>query len=198
MGSRQIELEMALEKTVLEIIHNRHYGNPGDPNGDAQAEYLSDSLGDICRALYGVQEPAQAATVEVPKDLWVEGVRQFMLTYGHEIRPAPVTSMAELPIETIRLRNKLIIDEVKEMFDAIADDNVVEVFDALLDLTYVTIGAMMAYGFPAEKGFAEVQRSNMTKLGEDGQPIYDEDGKVVKGPNFEPPQLAPIMEEARR
>lgn len=194
MGSREIELETALEKTVLEIIHNRHYGRADDPNGDAQAEYLNDQMRDLARQLYPATEPIEHTLQET----WVAFVRQFFTTYGHEIRPAPPVTMHELDVDTVKLRQELIVEEVKEMFDATAANDPVAVFDALLDLVYVTIGAMLAYGFPAEAGMAEVQRSNMTKLGADGKPIYGENGKVVKGPNFEEPQLGPLLEEARR
>lgn len=196
MGTQEIALTEALESTVLEIIHNRHYGRADDPNGDAQQEYLEDKLKALCVQIADISRPPVAGFA-YPQETWVIFVREFMLTYGHEMRDKAISSLTEVPLETIELRNKLIHSEVKELFDAVTANDVVEVFDALLDLVYVAIGAMLAYGFPAEAGMKEVQRSNMTKLGEDGQPIYDADGKVVKGPNYEPPVLGPLLEATR-
>jgi predicted HAD superfamily Cof-like phosphohydrolase len=87
----------------------------------------------------------------------------------------------------------LIAEELKELREALRDKDIVEVADALTDILYVTYGAGLAFGIDLDKCFAEVQRSNMTKLGEDGKPIYREDGKIKKGPNYEDPDLKTIL-----
>ena len=114
-----------------------------------------------------------------------EDVRFFMKTYGQEVKEKP-----EFPEEKITsLRIKLIKEELGELQEALKDKNLEEIADALTDLLYVTYGAGHAFGIDLDKCFAEVQRSNMSKLGVDGKPIYNEDGKVMKGPNFSKPNL---------
>lgn len=115
-------------------------------------------------------------------------VGEFMETFGQEVK-----TKAELPDEqTIALRVDLIEEELKELMSALYRDETVdmaEVADALTDILYVTYGAGHAFGINLDKCFEEVQASNMSKLGEDGKPIYREDGKVLKGPNFFEPNL---------
>ena len=114
-----------------------------------------------------------------------DDVKFFMKTYGQEIKEKP-----EFPEEKIiNLRINLIKEELEEFQEALKDKNLVEVADALTDLLYVTYGAGHAFGFDLDKCFAEVQRSNMSKLGENGKPIFNEHGKVMKGPNFSKPNL---------
>jgi predicted HAD superfamily Cof-like phosphohydrolase len=118
-----------------------------------------------------------------------EMVREFMDAFGQEVKPSP-----ELPSEDIQhLRLELIAEELNELYDALEDKDLVEVADALTDILYVTYGAGLAFGIDLDKCFAEVQRSNMTKLGDDGKPIYREDGKIMKGPNYEQPDLRKIV-----
>ena len=114
-----------------------------------------------------------------------EDVKFFMQTYGQEIK-----EKSEFPEEKIiNLRINLIKEELSEFQEALKDKNLVDVADALTDLLYVTYGAGHAFGIDLDKCFAEVQRSNMSKLGEDGKPIYNEQGKVMKGSNYYKPNL---------
>lgn len=95
---------------------------------------------------------------------------------------------------TIHLRVDLIEEELQELREAIAEQNIVEVADALSDLLYVVYGMGDVFGIDLDKTFAEVHRSNMSKLGEDGKPVRRADGKVLKGPNYSPPDLTFILE----
>ena len=114
-----------------------------------------------------------------------EKVKTFMTTYGQEIK-----ELASFPDENIiKLRLKLIKEELEELEQALNDKNLLEVADALTDILYVTYGAGHSFGINLDACFDEVQRSNMSKLGEDGKPIYNEYGKVMKGPNFSKPNL---------
>lgn len=116
-------------------------------------------------------------------------VREFMTKFGQEIKPNP-----ELPKKDVQaLRVDLIAEELQELRDALKDKDIVEVADALTDILYVTYGAGLAFGIDLDACFAEVQRSNMTKLGADGKPVYREDGKVKKGPNYEKPNLKKVL-----
>ena len=114
-----------------------------------------------------------------------EKVKEFMNTFGQEIK-----NNAEFPNENfIELRKKLIDEEFNELKEAIDDNNIVEVADALTDILVVTYGAGAAFGINLDKCFEEVHRSNMSKLSEKGKPIYNEIGKVMKGPNYFKPNL---------
>ena len=112
-------------------------------------------------------------------------VKKFMEVFGQEVK-----TKAEFPSEKIiKLRYNLIKEELDEFEEALKDKNLKEVADALTDILYVTYGAGHAFGIDLDKCFDEVQRSNMSKLGEDGKPIYNEHGKVMKGPNYFKPDL---------
>ena len=112
-------------------------------------------------------------------------VGKFMKTFGQDIKTNP-----EIPdAETVNLRIELIAEELEELWDACEKKDIVEIADALTDILYVTYGAGHAFGIDLDKCFKEVQRSNMSKLGEDGKPIYRDDGKVMKGPNYSEPNL---------
>ena len=114
-----------------------------------------------------------------------EKVKEFMTTFGQEVK-----NKAEFPNEKIvELRKKLIDEEFNELKDAIRDNDIVEVADALTDLLVVIYGAGLAFGIDLDKCFKEVQNSNMSKLGDDGKPIFNEKGKVMKGPNYFKPNL---------
>ena len=114
-----------------------------------------------------------------------EDVKDFMTTYGQEVK-----TNSEFPEEKIiKLRIDLIKEELNELTDAIKQRNLVEVADALTDILYVTYGAGHSFGINLDQCFTEVQRSNMSKLGEDGKPIYNEQGKVMKGSNYTKPNL---------
>lgn len=117
-------------------------------------------------------------------------VRTFMETFGQDVKRSP-----ELPNdETSKLRLELIGEELGELEEAIANKDLVEIADALTDILYVTYGAGHAFGLDLDACFREVQRSNMSKLGEDGKPIYREDGKVLKGPNYSEPDLKKTLQ----
>ena len=114
-----------------------------------------------------------------------ENVKKFMKTFGQEVK-----EKAEFPNEKIAsLRYDLIKEELEELKNAIHKKDIQEVADALTDILYVTYGAGHAFGINLDKCFQEVQSSNMSKLGEDGKPIYNEKGKVMKGPNYFKPNL---------
>ena len=114
-----------------------------------------------------------------------DSVKKFMKTFGQEVK-----EKAEFPNKKITsLRYELIKEELEEFRDAIEKKDIKEVADALTDILYVTYGAGHAFGIDLDKCFAEVQNSNMSKLGEDGKPIYNESGKVMKGPNYFKPNL---------
>ena len=117
-------------------------------------------------------------------------VKEFMKTFGQEVK-----SKASFPDRKIQdLRYDLIIEELEELKVAIEDKNLKEVADALTDILYVTYGAGHAFGIDLDKCFDEVQRSNMSKLGDDGKPIYNEHGKVMKGPNYFKPDLQKFID----
>ena len=114
-----------------------------------------------------------------------DDVKTFMKTYGQEVNTKP-----SFPDEKIvKLRYNLIKEELDELSVAIEEKDIVEVADALTDLLYVVYGAGHSWGIDLDKCFKEVQRSNISKLGIDGKPIYNEHGKVMKGPNYSKPNL---------
>ena len=114
-----------------------------------------------------------------------ESVKKFMKTFGQEIR-----EKASFPDDKITsLRYDLIKEELDELSEAINRKDMKEVADALTDILYVTYGAGHAFGINLDKCFEEVQNSNMSKLGTDGKPIYNDKGKVMKGPNYFKPDL---------
>ena len=114
-----------------------------------------------------------------------QSVKKFMQTFGQEVK-----DKTEFPKEKIvELRYDLIKEELDELNQAIKDKDIKEVADALTDILYVTYGAGHAFGIDLDKCFEEVQRSNMSKLGSDGKPIYNESGKVMKGSNYFKPDL---------
>jgi len=114
-----------------------------------------------------------------------EKVREFMKTFGQEIK-----EKAGFPNEKITsLRYELIKEELEELKEAINSKDIKEVADALTDILYVAYGAGHAFGIDLDKCFEEVQNSNMSKIGNDGKPIYNDKGKVMKGPNYFKPNL---------
>ena len=117
-------------------------------------------------------------------------VKKFMVTFGQIVRTKP-----QFPDEkTMQLRHDLIKEELEELEQAMKTKNLKEIADALTDILYVTYGAGYAYGVDLDKCFKEVQRANMSKLGKDGKPIYNEKGKVMKGPNYTEPNLKQFIE----
>ncbi len=114
-----------------------------------------------------------------------ESVKKFMHTFGQEVR-----TKAGFPNDKIiGLRFDLIREELSELKEAVEKKDIKEVADALTDILYVTYGAGHAFGINLDKCFEEVQNSNMSKLGSDGKPIYNEQGKVMKGPDYFKPNL---------
>jgi len=118
-----------------------------------------------------------------------DSVKKFMETFGQEIK-----EKASFPNDKITsLRYELIKEELNEFKEAIDKKDIKEVADALTDILYVTYGAGHAFGIDLDKCFEEVQNSNMSKLGNDGKPIYNEKGKVMKGPNYFKPNLSKFV-----
>ena len=114
-----------------------------------------------------------------------------MKTFGQKVITKP-----QFPDEkTMNLRFDLIKEELNELEQAMKAKDLKEVADALTDILYVTYGAGCAYGIDLDKCFKEVQRANMSKLGTDGKPIYNEKGKVMKGPNYSEPNLKQFVEQ---
>ena len=115
----------------------------------------------------------------------------FMKTFGQEVKNEPSFSTDKIN----QLRISLIQEELDELKEAMSKNDLLEVADALTDLLYVTYGAGHAFGINLDKCFNEVQNSNMSKLDEDGKPIYNELGKVMKGPNYFKPDLSKFLKK---
>ena len=118
-----------------------------------------------------------------------EKVGLFMKTFNQEVKTS--SSLSSEKINTLRIN--LISEELEELKKAISDNNIVEIADALTDILYVTYGAGHAFGINLDKCFNEVQESNMSKLDQDGKPIFNEHGKVMKGPNYFKPDLSKFL-----
>ena len=116
-------------------------------------------------------------------------VGTFMKTFGQEVKSKPSFSTDKIN----KLRIDLIKEELEELQEAMKNNDLLEVADALTDILYVTYGAGHAFGINLDKCFDEVQNSNMSKLGENGEPIYNESGKVMKGPNYFKPDLTKFV-----
>ena len=116
-------------------------------------------------------------------------VKTFMETFGQEVKIKPSFSSDKIN----KLRYDLIHEELEELKIAIKNNDLLEVADALTDILYVTYGAGHAFGINLDKCFEEVQDSNMSKLNTDGKPIYNESGKVMKGPNYFKPNLSKFL-----
>ncbi len=114
----------------------------------------------------------------------------FMKTFGQEVKNKPSFSSEKIN----QLRLSLIKEELDELKEAMNNKDLIEVADALTDILYVTYGAGHSFGVNLDKCFDEVQRSNMSKLGKDGKPIYNESGKVMKGPGYFAPNLKQFIE----
>jgi predicted HAD superfamily Cof-like phosphohydrolase len=116
-------------------------------------------------------------------------VGTFMKTFGQEVKTKPSFSSDKIN----KLRIDLIKEELEELQEAMKNNDLLEVADALTDILYVTYGAGHAFGIDLDKCFDEVQNSNMSKLGENGEPIYNDSGKVMKGPNYFKPDLSKFV-----
>ena len=118
-----------------------------------------------------------------------EKVGTFMKTFGQEVKTKPSFSTDKIN----KLRLDLIKEELNELTEAMNNNDLLEVADALTDILYVTYGAGHAFGINLDKCFEEVQNSNMSKLDENGKPIYNEHGKVMKGPKYFKPDLSKFL-----
>ncbi len=116
-------------------------------------------------------------------------VKIFMETFGQEVKSQPSFSSEKIN----NLRYNLIKEELDELKKAMDNKDLLEVADALTDILYVTYGAGIAFGIDLDKCFDQVQKSNMSKLGKDGKPIYNQAGKVMKGPNYFKPDLSKFV-----
>ena len=116
-------------------------------------------------------------------------VRIFMKTFGQEVKNKPSFSTDKIN----KLRIDLVKEELDELKEAMNNNDLLEVADALTDILYVTYGAGHAFGIDLDKCFDEVQNSNMSKLNKNGEPIYNESGKVMKGPNYFKPDLTKFV-----
>ena len=119
----------------------------------------------------------------------ISKVGTFMKTFGQEVKTKPSFSTDKIN----KLRLDLIKEELEELTEAMNNKDLLEVADALTDILYVTYGAGHAFGIDLDACFEEVQSSNMSKLGRDGKPIYDDQGKVMKGPNYFKPDLSKFI-----
>lgn len=118
-----------------------------------------------------------------------EKAGDFMEAFGQEVRYVPIIPA----VSEMALRLDLIEEEVQELRDGMGKASLLEIADALTDILYVVYGAGHTFGIDLDECYNEVHRSNMTKLGEDGRPMYRPDGKVMKGPNYEEPNLIPFV-----
>lgn len=142
-------------------------------------------------ALHLLRDALNTALPSEPTPTNAALVKEFMLAMDQQMAPSP-TSAVSTGVQ--KLRYDLIAEELDEFFEAQEDHDVVGIADALADLLYVVYGAAHTYGIPIDAIFREVHRSNMSKLGDDGRPVLrPADGKVMKGPNYSPPSLGPIL-----
>ena len=124
----------------------------------------------------------------------LKAVQEFHKSFGLEIQHKPIAKLEE---NKLKLRFDLMAEENNEYFEAAKNNDLVEVADALGDMLYILCGTILEHGmqYKIEEIFNEIQRSNMSKLGKDGKPIYREDGKVLKGPNYFKPNILEILEK---
>lgn len=147
----------------------------------SEAQAVLEHRGDIVAAL----APGQAGGVGITNQ---DRVREFHETFG-----VPVLASPRIPLDRVELRLNILDEERRELGEAIEASDIVEVADALTDMAYLIYGTALEFGIDLNACFAEVHRSNMSKLGEDGKPIYREDGKVMKGPNYSRPDLRAVL-----
>lgn len=124
----------------------------------------------------------------------LKSVQQFHEAFGLGVNNEPTVNLSK---EVLQLRHKLMAEENDEYLQAAENNDLIEVADALGDMLYILCGTILEHGMQhkIEEVFNEIQRSNMSKLGADGKPIYREDGKVMKGPNYFTPNLSKIINE---
>jgi len=122
-------------------------------------------------------------------------VKEFHRVFGLDLRDAPAIN-ADTDGDLIKLRLSLMDEELAEVREAIMEHDLLSMAKELADLLYVVYGTAAVFGIPIDDVFAEVHRSNMSKLGEDGKPVYREDGKVLKGPNYKEADISCVLKEA--
>lgn len=121
----------------------------------------------------------------------MDRVREFHRMFGIPVLPSP-----RIPEDRVKMRLEILDEERRELDEALAANDIVEVADALTDMAYLIYGTALEFGIDLNACFVEVHRSNMSKLGADGKPIYREDGKVLKGPGYSPPDLLAAITQA--
>ncbi len=124
----------------------------------------------------------------------IKAVQEFHKAFGLGFKESPIANLSE---QKLQLRFDLMQEENEEYLEAAKDNDLIEVADALGDMLYILCGTIIEHGMQhkIEEVFNEIQRSNMSKLGADGNPIYREDGKVMKGPNYFKPNIAEILDK---
>jgi len=149
----------------------------------------------VCRAMSGRSGMVSPVTNYVAPETSADGDRIAAVSECHRVQHLVINDRPtlEVPAGTKELRCALIEEEAAEFRTAIEAEDLVEVADAIGDLLYVVYGAALTFGIPVADVFTEVHRSNMTKLNNGGQPVVRADGKVMKGPNFSPPDLLPVL-----
>ena len=165
-------------------INDEYHAEGGEDDIELRGT-LEVMFGDFSRELKYIIEDVENQHAAVQ---WVEDVKEFRCCYG-------INTPAKTAKE-IKTQFKCVQEEYNELFKAIIESYFapsLKVLDGICDLLYTTIGLALSLGCDIEGAFAEVQRSNMTKLGADGKPIYRDDGKVLKGPHFKPPRLEPFL-----
>ncbi len=183
MFDAMLEAPGKIETEINDEYHAE--GGEGDIDFHELRGTLEVMFGDLSRELKYLIEDVENQPMPIQ---WVEDVKEFRRCYGINT-PAKTA-------EEIKTQFKCVNEEFYELYEALIRSYFapsVKILDGICDLLYTTIGLALALGCDIEGAFAEVQRSNMTKLGADGKPIYREDGKVLKGPNFEPPRLEPYL-----
>ncbi|OUO94782.1 DUF3310 domain-containing protein [Cloacibacillus sp. An23] len=173
-------------------------GETIDPMKKAQVE----TIGPGCYLYaapkaHGTEKSAEAPSPDPEQKSWIDCVKEFNKAYDVPTLPGPALRYVEY-LDTLATQAELINEEINELNVAFDDwmgggDAKVAILDAICDSIYVLIGLALKMGFNLDAAFREVHRSNMSKLGEDGKPIKRDDGKVLKGPNFTPPNLEPYI-----
>ena len=165
-------------------INDEYHAEGGEDDIELRGT-LEVMFGDLSRELRYLIEDVENQPMPIQ---WVEDVKEFRRRYGLN---TPAKTKKE-----VRTQFKCVREEFSELFDEICESDFrpsVKVLDGICDLLFTTIGLAIVLDCDIQGAFAEVQRSNLTKLGVDGKPIYRADGKVLKGPNFEEPQLEPFL-----
>ena len=182
-NEKTTQLRLDLIKEELNELNQAIESKDLNEVADALTDILYVTYGAGCA--YGIDLDKCFKEVQRANMSNFEDVKKFMKTFGQIVR-----DKAQFPDEkTMLLRFDLIKEELNELDYAMKTKNLKEVADALTDILYVTYGAGCAYGINLDKCFKEVQRANMSKLGNDGKPIFNEKGKVMKGPNYSKPNL---------